>query len=122
MDEDTIMTLIRCFAGRELSQEEETALLALSQAAEKDWESRLLAGVTRADCADAFDVACAWTALAGMAGAEALTQPKSFTAGDLTIVRGDQGNTCAQSLLQQANCLMAPYTRDLDFVFQGVRG
>jgi hypothetical protein len=24
--------------------------------------------------------------------------------------------------LQQANCLMAPYTRDLDFVFQGVRG
>ena len=101
-------------------QADETLLAALCREACRRIESRLRAGVTAADCADAYTVAAAWLALAGWSAGQETDGVKKFAAGDLSVEK-DAGQTAAQ-LEERAWALLQPYVRQTDFVFRGVRG
>ena len=122
---EEILTVARCFAGTELSQEEEAVLSTLCEGASALWTDRLRADLTPEDCRGTFITACAWTALGGMTGAMEQNRPAplSFSAGDLSVHTGARdANACARSLRAQAQELMAPYTKDTGFAFLGVEG
>ena len=94
--------------------------LRACQAAQRELEGRLRPELTPEDCESAFVPAAAWMALAWLntgTGGEGIT---SFTAGDVTIRR--EGGRESAVLLDQAQRLMAPYVRDREFSFLGVRG
>jgi hypothetical protein len=100
---------------RAVSGGEETVLENLCRAACQRLDRRLRAGVTAEDCADAYVTAAVWLALAGLE-----TQSggvSRFTAGDMTVEKSG-----ASELENRAWRLMAPYVKDEDFVFRGVRG
>lgn len=102
---------------------EEELLLPLVQAVEGQLAARLREGTTPEDCGPAFPLAAAMVVtdcLAGMTGAE---EWSSFTAGELTIRReaGASGRG-SKSLTQRAEELLAPWTGEAGFAFQGVPG
>ena len=66
---------------------QEEALEALCRAAQAELAGRLRPEVRSEDCEDAFILACAWLALAGLAAGE--TGGGRFTAGEVTIQEGD---------------------------------
>ena len=106
-----------------VGEEELETLEALCQAAEAELTRRLRPGVSPEDCGPAFVLACAWLALAGLAGAEAGRTPLRFTAGEVSIQEeGGDAPQRAQALRLQAETVLAPYLKDRGFVFQGVEG
>ena len=111
-----IMALCRAM-GADESREE--LLLPLVQAAQTALTARLREGVAPEDCGSAFPLAAAMTAMEGLdrsAGGGTVT---SFTAGAVSI-RTERGTDSGR--LAQAERLMAPWLRETDFAFQGVRG
>ena len=80
---------------------------------------RLRPEVRSEDCEDAFILACAWLALAGLAAGE--TGGGRFTAGEVTIQEGD-GAARAAALRLQAETVLGPWLADRGFAFQGVPG
>ena len=113
---DRIMELARVLG--QVTGEEEELLVTLCQAAERELCGRLREGVSPEDCPEAFVLAGAWQALAGLevsrsGGAE------SFSAGDVTVHRGN-GAEKAALLQQQAERILSGWTRDDRFLFFGV--
>ena len=80
---------------------------------------RLRPEVRSEDCEDAFILACAWLALAGLAAGE--TGGGRFTAGEVTIQEWD-GAARAAALRLQAETVLGPWLADRGFAFQGVPG
>ena len=68
---------------------QEEALEALCRAAQAELAGRLRPEVRSEDCEDAFILACAWLALAGLAAGE--TGGGRFTAGEVTTIWGQPG-------------------------------
>ena len=100
-------------------QADEALLAALCREACRRIDSRLSAGVTAADCADAYTVAAAWLALAGWSAGQGTDGVKKFAAGDFSVEK--DGDAAAQ-LEERAWALLRPYVRQTNFVFRGVRG
>ena len=99
-------------------QGQEEALEALCRAAQAQLAGRLREGVTPEDCGEAFDLACAWTALAGL---EAGGGVERFTAGSVSIQTGE-GGARAAALRSQAEAVLAPWLAGGGFHFRGVPG
>ncbi|MBR5534811.1 MAG: hypothetical protein IKU62_08200 [Ruminiclostridium sp.] len=124
---DEILKVARCFLGQTLTDGQEQVLQTLCEGAADQWEARLLDGLTPEDCRKPFVTACAWTALSRLIPAlEAGTSaPTSFSAGDLSVSVGtadEDGALRAVRLGQQAEAILADYTRDGGLVFLGVAG
>ena len=92
---------------------QEEALEALCRAAQAELAGRLRPEVRSEDCEDAFILACAWLALAGLAAGE--------TGGEVAIQGGD-GAARAAALRLQAETVLGPWLADRGFAFQGVPG
>ena len=101
------MDMARSLGHMDGGQEE--ALEALCRAAQAELAGRLRPEVRSEDCEDAFILACAWLALAGLA------------AGETTIQEGD-GAARAAALRLQAETVLGPWLADRGFAFQGVPG
>ena len=99
-------------------QGQEEVLEALCRAAQEQLAGRLRAGVAPEDCGGAFQLACAWTALAGL---EAGGGVERFTAGSVSIQTGE-GGTRAAALREQAETVLAPWLDRGGFHFRGVPG
>lgn len=115
------MDMARSLGHMDGGQEE--ALEALCRAAQAELAGRLRPEVRPEvrpeDCEDAFILACAWLALAGLAAGE--TGGGRFTAGEVTIQEGD-GAARAAALRLQAETVLGPWLADRGFAFQGVPG
>ena len=101
------MDMARSLGHADGGQEE--ALEALCRAAQAELAGRLRPEVRPEDCEDAFILACAWLALAGLA------------AGETAIQEGD-GAARAAALRLQAETVLGPWLADRGFAFQGVPG
>lgn len=97
---------------------QEEALEALCRAAQAELAGRLRPEVRSEDCEDAFILACAWLALAGLAAGE--TGGGRFTAGEVTIQEGD-GAARAAALRLQAETVLGPWLADRGLPFRGYR-
>lgn len=104
---------------RPVSGGEEALLEALCREACRRLDSRLRSGVSAEDCADAYVVAAAWLALAGLRESGGAGGISRFSAGDVTI---EKSGGASEGLESRAWALMRPYLLDEDFVFRGVRG
>lgn len=101
----------------------EGLLEALCEAAETELAGRLRSGVTPEGCGEAFPVAAAWLALAGMcAGACAQGEASGWSAGAVSVSGAAPAKERAGTLREQALRLMGPYLRDEEFFFRGVQG
>ena len=98
-----------------LSPEQDALLRVLCQAAKATLAGRLRRGVTPEDCRADFISAGSLLALAALS--ESDTGPERFTAGEMTVQRGDRAGA-AGSLRRQAEGIIAPYA--LSGVFLGV--
>ena len=99
---------------------ESDVLSLLCAAAVEELKGLLRPGVTVADCGEAFPLAAAWMALAGMESVDG-DEVESLTAGDVTI-RKREGEFRRKALELQARQVMKPYLKDEAFLFKGVRG
>ena len=97
----------------------EELLLPLVRAVVSAMEGRLRAGVTPADCGDAFPLAAAMVVMDGLEGATGSSQVASFTAGDVSI---RTGTARGESRTDQAQRLLAPWLGETGFAFRGVAG
>jgi hypothetical protein len=113
--EERVIELAKSLRGVSGGQEE--LLERLCRAACQRLDRRLREGVTAEDCADAYVTAAVWLALAGLSGQSGGVS--RFSAGDLTV---EKSSGEASDMEKRAWRLMAPYVRDDDFVFRGVRG
>lgn len=123
---ESVLALARSFAGRSFTEDEETALAALVPAAVARWRARLRTDAD-GDPTQPLHIACAWTALAWLAGAArggGAYDVLAFTAGEVSVRAGtaEGHDACVRSLLRQAEALMAPYVTDGAFFFEEVRG
>lgn len=112
-----IMELARTL-GQTAEQEEEL-LATLCTAAQAELASDLRDGVGPGDCPEAFALAGAWLALAGLEVSREAGQAESFRAGDVTVQKGSAAQK-ARLLREQAKQLMSVWTKDRRFLFYGV--
>jgi len=117
--EQRIMELARVLGKP--AAEDEAVLAVLCGAAQLELTAALREGVKAEDCGDAFALSAALMALAGLETSRCAGQAESFRAGDVTIQSGDPGKK-AGLLREQATRLMAPWAKDRNFIFCGVRG
>ena len=115
------MDMARSLGHMDGGQEE--ALEALCRAAQAELAGRLRPEVRPEDCEDAFILACAWLALAGLAAGES-AGVEQFTAGSVTIREGSGADAAqrAAALRLQAETVLGPWLADRGFAFQGVPG
>lgn len=104
------------------SEEEEALLEALCTAAEAEITRRLREDVTPEQCSSVFFCAAALLAAAGLVPCRESGGVERFTAGDVSLHMGGGACETAAAMRRQAAGMMAPYWRDDDFVFRGVRG
>lgn len=118
---ETVLELALAVSGGEAQAR--PLLEALCQAAIEAWTARLGEGVSVEDCGAAFSCAAAFTAAADLTGGQG-EDAVSFTAGALSIreVGAAERIARAERLQRTAERLMAPYTVERGFTFQGVRG
>ena len=90
----------------ELSGEQDALLRVLSRAARTALEARLKPGIRAQDCPEEF--AAAGSLLAFAAFLESDGGPERFTAGEMTIQRGDRTGAVG-GLRRQAERIMSPY-------------
>ena len=102
-------------AGK-LSQEQDELLRMLCRVAKTNLEGRLRSGLTAEDLRADFIAAGSLLALAALSESDG--SPERFTAGELTVQRGEP-SAAAKCLRGQAELLMMPYVRD-SFAFLGV--
>lgn len=114
---DRIMELARSLG--QVDAQEEELLVTLCQAAQRELSGQLREGISPADCPEAFALAGAWYALAGLEVSRAAGQVQSFSAGDVTVHHGGGGEK-AKLLRQQADRILSGWTRDDHFLFFGV--
>lgn len=104
--------------------ENQKALLeSLCRTAETELAGKLRCDLTPQDCGDAFPLAAAWLARAGLCAAQSADEmPSSWKAGAVSV-SGTTPSADRAALLQgQAYRLMDPYLEDRPFFFRGVRG
>ncbi len=93
---------------------------ALCDACVTNLTARLKDGLYPEDCAEAFVMAAAFQAAASFQMAAQESGIQEFKAGDLSIKQGTiSGGNGSGALMEQAEALMKPYTRD-GFCFTGV--
>ena len=114
-----MMELVRTLG--QVSRGEEELLVTLCGAARKELAESLKEGVTPNDCPEAFVLAGAWLALAGLEISRSAGEPESFSAGDVTV-RSGSARDRAQMLRRQAKQILSGWTKDDRFVFYGVTG
>lgn len=102
----------------QVDHDEEELLVTLCAGAQRELTGRLREGVSPADCPEAFVLAGAWLALAGLEVSRDAAHPKSFTAGDVTVHSG--GGEKSRLLREQAARILSGWTRDDRFRFYGV--
>jgi len=100
----------------ELTVEQDQLLRVLCRAARATLAGRLREKLTPEDIRSDFTTAASLYALAALS--ESDRSPEQFTAGELTVRRGDS-DAAARCLRGQAELLLAPYCRDR-FAFWGV--
>ncbi len=93
-------------------------LRLLCAGAERELRARLRPGLSPEECGEAFPLAGAWLALAGLEGTR--EEPASFSAGDLTV--RSSGRDRSGWYREQAWETLRPWMRDESFSFRGVRG
>lgn len=96
------------------------ALKTLCAAAAEELTAQLRPGVAPEDCGEAFVLAAAWIAL-GQRELGGSGEVERFTAGEVTIQRGDP-RLRREALRLQARQVIKPWLRDEGFSFRGVRG
>ena len=106
------------FMARELTEDNEALLEIVCNAAVSSLEARLRDELTPEDCLSDFITAAGMYALAAMSDIGDWGQVEQFTAGDVTVRRGNSGGA-ANYLRTQADLLMAPYMKQ-PFLFTGV--
>lgn len=103
----------------QVADHEEELLVTLCAGAQRELTGRLREGIGPEDCPEAFVLAAAWHALAGLEVGREAAGLKSFTAGDVTVHSGG-GTEKANLLRQQAERILSGWTRDDHFLFFGV--
>ena len=112
---DEIVKLARSLWGGET---DEGLLEVLCDAACRKLDGMLAPGVKPGDCAEVYLPAAAWLALAWMKDGTNWEGVTSLSAGDMKVsCQGD-----GKGLEGRALALMAPWLKDENFVFAGVRG
>jgi len=101
-------------------REESEELRRLCRAAQEELRGLLRPGLSPEDCGEAFPLAAAWMALAGLAGGGG-DGVSAFTAGEVSI-RQEAGSDRARALEELAERIMKPYLRDRGFLFRSMRG
>ena len=101
--------------------EADEALETLCAAAVEELRTQLRPGVTPDDCGEAFILAAAWTALGQRELGVDDGGVEKFTAGQVSIQRGDP-RLRREALRLQARQVMKPWIADEGFAFKGVRG
>ena len=99
---------------------EDSVLDTLCQAACERLDGLLADGVTAEDCETRYTLAAAWLVMDWLGDTRNWEGITSLSAGDMTVRR--EGGGKSGSLERRAMAMMAPYLKDKDFVFQGVRG
>lgn len=99
---------------------QEEALEALCRAAQAELAGRLRPEVRSEDCEDAFILACAWLALAGLAAGE--TGGGRFTARGGHHSGGGRGGPGSRPPPPRPRTVLGPWLADRGFAFQGVPG
>lgn len=98
---------------------ESDGLKVLCGLAAEELKGLLRPGLTAEDCGQAFVLAAAWLALAGVEASD--DGVESFTAGEVTV-RKRNGTLRQKALRMQALQVMKSYIDDPGFLFRGVRG
>ena len=98
---------------------QEALLRLLCSGAASSLSARLRDGITPQDCKADFVAAASLYALAALSETDDMAQVESFTAGDVTVKKGDKVSAASQCLRYQADLMISPYTRDT-FSFRGV--
>lgn len=104
--------------------EDQTDLLeALCRAAEAELAGMLRRDLTPQDCGEAFPLAAACLARAGLCAAQDADElPASWKAGAVSVSSSASYGERAAGLREQALRLLAPFLEDRAFFFRGVRG
>ena len=72
------------------------------------------------DCHGAYPLAAAWLAMDWLRGGGGMDGITALSAGDISVRRDGSGGS--GRLAERALAVMAPFLRDEDFAFRGVRG
>lgn len=97
---------------------QEALLRLLCTSCAAGMENRLRDGIRPEDCKADFVAAASLYALAALSETDENADLESFTAGDVTVRRGN-GNAAARCLRYQADLMISPYSVDR-FTFRGV--
>ncbi len=100
---------------------EDATLISLCQLATEEMKLRLRPGISPSDCELAFAHAASSWALAYYYEQSEEYRTSAFSAGDLSISR-EAIAPRIQALRDRALALMAPWSVDAGFAFQGVEG
>lgn len=114
---EQVMELVQALGG---AGQDEDVLRMLCANACRTLDRRLRDGLTPEDCQGAYPLAAAWIAMDWLRSGQGLEGVTSLSAGDISVRR--DGTSEVGKLPQQAMELMAPFFRDDEFVFRGVRG
>ena len=104
--------------AQDLQEGKDALLEALCQSAEVSLRNRLRDGLMPEDCQTEFVTAAGMYALAAMSTVSDFGELEQFTAGDLTLRRGNH-DAAVSCLRTQADMLMVPYLKPAA-VFMGV--
>lgn len=104
--------------AQDLPKEKEPLLEAVCHAAVVSLKNRLRDSLQPEDCLTEFVTAAGMYALAAMSTVSDFGELEQFTAGDLTLRRGNH-DAAASCLRTQADMLMVPYLKPAA-VFMGV--
>ena len=115
---EEIITTARLLAGT-LEDGQLAVLERLCAAVEQQLEEQLLPDMAADRYEQSFISAAAWMALAALSDGRQADGISGFTAGNLSVQRGNGSGHC---LRLQAQLLMAPFVKDAGFCFLGVPG
>lgn len=101
-----------------IDNRQEALLRLLCGGAASGLTARLRDGITPQDCKADFIAAASLYALAALSETDEMAQVESFTAGDVTVRKGNS-SAASQCLRYQADLIISPYTKD-SFSFRGV--
>ena len=97
---------------------QEALLRLLCASAASSMSNRLREGIKPEDCKADFVAAASLYALAALAETDEMANLESFTAGDVTVHKGNS-NAASRCLRYQADLMISPYSKDR-FAFRGV--
>ena len=113
---EQVMELVQALGG---AGQDEEMLRTLCAAACRTLDRRLKDGLTAEDCDGVYPLAAAWMAMDWLRGGGGMDGITALSAGDISVRRDGSGGG---RLAERALALMAPFLRDEDFAFRGVRG